>query len=154
MDSSDFPVEEINVYSDDSSTRFLPKTQSRSNESLLSVVESQRELPWTEMDIYGVYGEKSAINSKNANVVSKIINSYLNGIVIHLDETYVNLHQELSKLIIDGRMADRDIVDGHIDVSVYLHSVLKPSLQMVIDGNALEMKRLYNQILRDGFVRV
>ena len=39
MDSSDFPVEEINVYSDDSSTRFLPKAQSRSNESLLSVVE-------------------------------------------------------------------------------------------------------------------
>lgn len=151
---SDFPVEEINVYGDVSATRFLPKTQSRSNESMLSVVEPQRELPWTKMDRYGVYGEKSAINSKNANVVSKIINSYLNGIVIHLDETFVNIHRELSELIIDGRMADRDIVDGHIDVSVYLHSVLKPSLQLIIDGNVLEMRGMYNKIIGDGFMKI
>ena len=151
---SDFPVEEINVYGDVSSTRFLPMAQSRSNESLLSVVEPQRELPWTKMDRYGVYGEKSAINSKNANVVSKIINSYLNGIVIHLDETFVNIHRELSELIIDGRMADRDIVDGHIDVSVYLHSVLKPSLQLIIDGNVLEMRGMYNKIIGDGFMKI
>ena len=145
------------ISSDIPSTSFLQKAQTISNESFHSVAEPRRELSWTEMDRfdrYGAFSEKSATNNKNANYVSKIIDSYLNGIVIHLDETYANLHQELSKLIIDGRSNDRDIVDGHMDVTVYLHSVLKPSLQMVIDGNVLEMRRLYNQILGGGFVRV
>jgi hypothetical protein len=78
-------------------------------------------------DRYGVYSEKSAINNKNANCVNKSIDFYLNEVVVHLDETYVSLHQELSKIIIDGRSNYRDCVDGHMDVTDYSHSVLKPS---------------------------
>ena len=106
------------------------------------------------MDRYGVYGEKSSFNNENVNYVSKIIDSYLNGIVIHLDETYASLHRELSRVIIDGRSNDRDCVDGHMDVTDYLHSVLKPSLQLIINENVLEMKRLYKQIIRDGFIKI
>ena len=152
-----FPAKETNIFGDTPSTSFLPKAQTRSNDSFHTNVEPQRELSWTEMDRvdgYDVYNEKSVPDNKNANSVSNIIDSYLSGIVTYLDETYANLHQEISKLIIDGRSNDRDIVDGHMDVTVYLHSVLKPSLQLIINENVLEMKRLYKQIIRDGFVKI
>lgn len=145
------------VSSDVLSTSFLPKARTRSNESFHTVAERRKELSWTEMDRfdrYDAFAGKSAIDNKNANSVSNIIDSYLSGIVTYLDETYANLHQEISKLIIDGRSNDRDIVDGHMDVTMYLHSVLKPSLQLAIDGNVLEMRRLYNQIIGGGFIKV
>ena len=154
---SNFPVKETNIFGDTPSTSFLPKAQTRSNDSFHTNVEPQRELSWTEMDRfdgYDVYNEKSVPDNKNANCVNKIIDFYLNEVMVHLDETYASLHRELSRVIIDGRSNDRDCVDGHMDVTDYLHSVLKPSLQLIINENVLEMKRLYKQIIRDGFIKI
>ena len=119
---SNFPVKETNIFGDTPSTSFLPKAQTRSNDSFHTNVEPQRELSWAEMDRfdwYDVCNGKSAIDNNNADCVSKIIDFYLNE--VHLDETYASLHRELSRVIIDGRSNDRDCVDGHMDVTDYLH---------------------------------
>ena len=84
---SNFPAEETNIFGDTPSTSFVSKAQTRSNDSFHTNVEPQRELSWTEMDRfdgYDVYNEKSVPDNKNANCVNKIIDFYLNEVVVHL----------------------------------------------------------------------
>lgn len=126
------------------------------NESLHAMVEPRRKLTWTEMDKLDECveeGENDVIDSKNVNMVHNIIEAHLNETVNYLHKTYTNLHHALSDLICDERSGDRDIVDGNMDVNMYLQSMLKPSVHIICEGNALEMRRLANLIVNGGYLK-
>ena len=129
------------------------------NDSSQAMVEPRRKLSWTEMDRLDdedgeCKGENAANDgSKNEDIAHNIIEAYLNEVVNHLDKNYGDLHHTLADLVCDGRSSDRDIVDGNMDVSIYLQSVLKPSLGYLCQGSALEMRRLANLLNNGGYLR-
>ena len=142
-----------------SSTSHQPKSSFAFNDSAHTMVEPARKLSWEEMDRLddeddGYRGENAANgSSKNGDIAHNIIEAYLNEVVNHLDKTYGNLHHTLANLVCDGRSSDRDIVDGNMDVSVYLQTILKPSLRHLCEGSALEMRRMCDVLKNGGYLR-
>ena len=129
------------------------------NDSSQAMIEPRRKLSWTEMDRLDdedgeCKGENAANDdSKNGDIAHNIIEAYLNEVVNHLDKTYGNLHHTLADLVCDGRSGDRDIVDGNMDVSVYLQTILKPSLRHLCEESALEMRRMCVVLKNGGYLR-
>ena len=102
------------------------------------------------------YATENSVNggvNKNADKVGELVEVCLKGAADYFERAYTDLHRLLADIICDVRSGDRDIVDGHMDVSIYLQSVLKPSLHHICEGNALEMRRLTNLIADGGYLR-
>ena len=139
-----------------STTSCHPKSSFAFDESSYAMIEPARKLSWAEMDALdyrqcGTYPVE--FSNENASKVHNLIEAYLQGAQNYLEKTYLDLHQALTGILCDARSSDRDIVDGNMDVSIYLQSVLKPSLGYLREGSALEMRRLVNLLNNGGYLR-